>query len=253
MDFQILISTMNEDPTSFRDLNIPALVISQNAAGHRESGTDFQFFSFNERGLSKSRNRAIEHSTADIALIADDDVVFTDDLQSKIKAGFAKFPDADILTFKILTPSGQPYKNYANNAFKHDRSSIYKVSSVEMVVKVSKLKEAGLKFDERFGLGTSYPSGEEMIFLNDALNKGLNIYFIPEYIVSHPLESSGKILDDKYFRSKGALIRRLYGKSPQLWLGVAFMVKQLLKPNKSISVIHSVKESIKGFNSISNL
>lgn len=244
---------MNEDPTSFQNLKPPILVISQNAKGIKESSSDFEFISFNERGLSKSRNRAIEHSKADVALIADDDVLFSEDIEKKIEAGFAEFPDADILTFKINTPTGEPYKNYANNPFKHDRSSIYKVSSVEMVVKLSKLKEAGLKFDERFGLGTTFPSGEEMIFLNDALNKGLNIYFIPEYIVSHPLESSGKILDDRYFRSKGALIRRLYGTSPQLWLGFAFMIKQILKTQKSISLVHSVKESIKGFNSISNL
>lgn len=243
---------MNEDPTSFKNLNIPVLVISQNSTGRKDSSTDFEFISFKERGLSKSRNRAIEHSIAEIALIADDDVVFSEDMEQKIKAGFAQFPDADILTFKIMTPTGEPYKNYSKNAFKHDRSSIYRVSSVEMVVKLSKLKEAGVKFDERFGLGGIYSSGEEMIFLNDALDHGLNIYFIPEYIVSHPLESSGKILDEKYFRSKGALVRRLYGLSPQLWLGFAFMVKQVLKPQKSISLIHSVKESIKGFNSITN-
>lgn len=253
MDFQVLISTMNEDPTSFRDMGFSTLVISQNAKGHQESSGDLEFISFNERGLSKSRNRAIENADADIVLIADDDVVFSEDIEKKITAGFAEYPDADILTFMISTPSGEPYKNYSNKSFKHNRSSIYKVSSVEMVVKLSSLKKAGLKFDERFGLGTTYPSGEEMIFLNDALDKGFNIYFIPEYIVSHPLESSGKILDEKYFRSKGALIRRIYGTSPQLWLGFAFMLKQLLKPQKSISLIHSVKESIKGFNSISRI
>jgi glycosyltransferase involved in cell wall biosynthesis len=253
MDFQVLISTMNEDPASFRDLNIPTLVISQNATEYNESSENFKFLSFNERGLSKSRNRAIQNSTADTALIADDDVIFCEDFEKKIKAGFTQFPDADILTFKIITPSGEPYKNYSTDAFKHNRSSIFKVSSVEIVLRPDKVREAQLKFDEQFGLGATFPSSEEMIFLNDALSKGLNIYFVPEYIVSHPLESSGKILDEKYFRSKGALVRRLYGTSPQLWLGFAFMVKQLLKPQKSISLIHSIKESIKGFNSISNL
>ncbi len=250
MDFQVLISTMNEDPTAFRNLNVPALVISQNDSNHQEISGNFTFLSFNEGGLSKSRNRAIEHAIAEIALIADDDVVFCEDFRKKIKAGFDQFPDADILTFKILTPSGESYKNYSSQAFKHSRSSIYKVSSVEIVVRPKRIREAGLKFDERFGLGATYPSGEEMIFLNDALNKGLNIYYIPEFIICHPVESSGKILDDFFFRSKGALIRRLYGVSIHLGLGFAFLAKQLLKPHKSISLFSSIKESIKGFNSI---
>lgn len=250
MDFQVLISTMNEDPASFRDLNIPALVISQNGTEYNESSGNFKFLSFNERGLSKSRNRAIQYSTADTALIADDDVIFCEDFEKKIKAGFAQFPDADILTFKIITPSGEPYKNYSTDAFKHTRSSIFKVSSVEIVLRPDKIREAQLEFDEQFGLGATYPSSEEMIFLNDALSKGLNIYFVPEYIVSHPLESSGKILDEKFFLSKGALIRRLYGTSLHLGFGLAFLLKQFMKPQKSISLFRAISESMKGFNSI---
>ncbi|MEB2777507.1 glycosyltransferase family A protein [Algoriphagus sp. D3-2-R+10] len=243
---------MNEDPTSFKRLAISTLVISQNATAYEESSQDFMFLSFNERGLSKSRNRAIGQATAKFALIADDDVSFCENFEKKIETGFKQFPDADILTFKILTPSGEAYKKYAPNAFKHDRSSIYKVSSVEIVIRPDRVRNAGLQFDENFGLGAVYPSSEEMIFLNDALNKGLNIYFIPEYIVVHPVESSGKILDRDFYRSKGALIRRLYGSSMFLCIGIAFLIKQILKPQRSISLLSSIKESVKGFNSITN-
>ncbi|UZD23038.1 glycosyltransferase [Algoriphagus halophytocola] len=251
MDFQVLVSTMNPDPRPFQDLGVPAVVISQNSSDTKETRGKVRFLSFNERGLSKSRNRAIEHADAEIALIADDDVTFCENFQEKISNGFKQYPEADILTFKILTPEGQPYKGYLTQTFKHNRSSIFKVSSVEMVVRPERLRKEGIRFDENFGLGATYPSGEEMIFLNDALNKGLSIYYVPEYIVCHPLESSGKILDENYFRSKGALIRRLYGDSIHLGLGFAFLIKQVLKPQRSISLFKAIKEILKGFNSIS--
>ncbi|MBN3518680.1 hypothetical protein JYB62_01595 [Algoriphagus lutimaris] len=192
----------------------------------------------------------MEKGKADLVLIADDDVDFCEKFDVKIKKAFQEFPDADIITFKILTPTGENYKNYPESSYRHTRKSIFTVSSVEIVFKLESLKKAGIKFDERFGLGASYPSGEETIFLNDAMNKGLNIYFVPEYIVVHPLESSGKILDTKYYKSKGALIKRLYGYSFNLVLGIAFLIKQYLKPQRSIPFFSSFKESLIGFNSI---
>lgn len=250
MDFQVLISTMNPSPDSFKGKNFNVLVISQNQTGIHFQDENLEFISFDEKGLSKSRNRALENGKAELGLIADDDVAFCEDFDAKIKKAFQEFPDADIITFKILTPTGENYKNYPESSFKHTRKSIYTVSSVEIVFKLERLKKAGIKFDERFGLGASYPSGEETIFLNDAMNKGLNIYFVPEYIVMHPLESSGKILDASYYKSKGALIKRLYGYSFNLVLGMAFLIKQYLKPQKSISFFSSFKESLIGFNSI---
>lgn len=250
MDLQVLISTMNPDPNSFKDLGFSTLVISQNSKGEIVNSDQFQFLSFNEKGLSKSRNRAIDSSTAKYGVIADDDVRFCEDFEKKIKNGFIQYPDADILTFKILTPDAQPYKNYGSTSFKHSRSTIYKVSSVEIVVRLDKIKKAGLRFDERFGLGAEFKSSEEMIFLNDALDAGLKLYYIPEFLVIHPKESSGKILDGNFFKSKGALVKRLYKKSIYFVLGLVFLIKQLVKSNKTIPVTSAIKEIVKGYNSI---
>lgn len=242
---------MNPDPNSFKGLGFSTLVISQNPFGKVLETDDFRFLSFDEVGLSKSRNRAIAHSSAKYGVIADDDVQFCEGFQEKIQESFLKYPDADILTFKILTPDERPYKNYKTSSFLHNRSSIYRVSSVEIVVRLDKVKQAGLKFDEQFGLGAEYKSSEEMIFLNDALDAGLKLYYIPEFLVIHPKESSGKVLDENFFRSKGALVKRLYKNSPYFWLGVIFLLKQLVKPNKTITLTSSIKEIVKGYKSIS--
>ncbi|SHO64446.1 hypothetical protein SAMN04488108_3456 [Algoriphagus zhangzhouensis] len=251
MVFQILISSMNPDPKVFEGLPAPALVISQNSKGEEFQSEKFTFLSFNERGLSKSRNRAIENTKSKFALISDEDVKFVNDIEQKVVDAFQKYPDSDILTFKIETPEGTPYKtSYPDESFIHTRSTIYRVSSVEIVVRVDSVRKKGLMFDENFGLGAKYSSGEEVIFLNDAMNSGLKLRYVPETLVFHPLESSGKVLDKKYFRSKGAIVRRLYGFNPSLGLGLLFLAKQFAKKEKIVSLSRAISESSKGFFSI---
>jgi glycosyltransferase involved in cell wall biosynthesis len=246
--FQVLISTLQSDSSNFSGLGFPVLVISQSEKKSHVRSGDFEFISYLERGLSKSRNRAIENCQADIALIADDDVEFIPDFDKKIGDAFANFPDADVITFRVRTPEGQPYKkSYLDHSFQHGRTSIYKTSSVEIAFRPDKVKGKGLRFDERFGLGAKYSSGEEVIFLNDCINAGLKLRYVPEEIVIHPLESSGKILDENYFKSKGAIVRRLYGISPALLVGIGFLLKQLIKSGKTISFVAALRAILGGF------
>lgn len=250
MGLQVLISTTNPNPEDFRSLEFDKLIISQNSKGVFLDEKCFRFISVDERGLAKSRNRALVECSGDYALVADDDLVYTSDFQDKIRKGFEQFPDADILTFQIRSPEGKAYKNYSSKAFKHSRTSIYRVSSVEIVLKMEQIRAKGIRFDERFGLGGAYKSGEETIFLNDAMNAGLNLYFVPEDLVIHPIESSGKVLDQNYFYSKGALVKRLYRGSSKQAIGILFLVKQIAKPQNKLTLSASIQAIKKGFFSI---
>jgi len=246
--FQVLISTLQSDASPFLGKAIPTLVISQSGKNEHFISGNVEFLAFSERGLSKSRNRAIENTRAKIALIADDDVKFVPDFDKKIISAFTRYPDADIITFRVRTPEGLPYKkSYLEHSFTHSRTSIYKTSSVEIALRPDKIKLKGVRFDESFGLGAKYSSGEEVIFLNDCINSGLSLRYVPEEIVIHPLESSGKILDENYFKSKGAIVRRLYGSSPGLLIGLGFLLKQLIKSGKTISFVAALRAILKGF------
>jgi len=246
--FQVLISTLQSDPTRFLGFEVPVLVISQSGKNDRFKSESLEFIAFDERGLSRSRNRAIENTSAEIALLADDDVSFVPDFDQKIIASFAKYPDAAIITFRVRTPEGLPYKNsYRKTSFIHTSTSIYKTSSIEIALRPEKIRSCGLRFDERFGLGASYPSGEEVIFLNDCIKAGLTLRYVPEEIVIHPHESSGKVLNESYFRSKGAVVRRLYGFSPQLIIGMGFLLKQLVKSQKKVSFAAALRAILQGF------
>jgi hypothetical protein len=96
------------------------------------------------------------------------------------------------------------------------------------------LKNA-LFFDLDFGLGSLYPSGEEYIFLTDALKLGLNVGYFPVVIGIHPDSSSG----DDFFSSpikiqaKRQMFIRIFGKYSFPIIVMFWIKKLLLLPNIS--------------------
>ena len=87
-----------------------------------------------------------------------------------------------------------------------------RVASVEIALRRSSIEESRLRFDEHFGLGAEFPTGEENIFLADALDKGLKLLYMPIPIVMHPPESSGQDYDNiKLVQAKGAMFERIFG------------------------------------------
>ncbi len=144
------------------------------------------------KGLSKSRNNAIRLATADICVIADDDVRYTNEYIDNIINTFQQNNNIDVAIFKIKTfEDNEEYKNYPENSYRLSKNNMHWPSSVEISFRLSKIKNH-LEFDERFGLESELPAGEEKIFIHDALSLGLNCYFVPKYIVMHPKISTIK-------------------------------------------------------------
>jgi len=213
MKFQILISTVNNNYNLEKYKYFYYLIINQLLDLNMEcKSKNKHILCFYEKGLSKSRNCAIKYSDADICLISDDDVIYKEDIDKVIISIFKKYQDVDIITFQIETPEGELYKNYKNNIYMHNKKSIMGVSSIEIVFRRKSIVDNKLYFDELFGLGSVFPTGEEVIFLADALDKGLKILYVPIPIVQHPKESSGKNYDKReLIMAKGAMFYRIFG------------------------------------------
>jgi glycosyltransferase involved in cell wall biosynthesis len=233
MKLEILMSTMNKN--NINDLNLKeknidmdndVLIINQTNNNEKYRKDNVRMYNYIEKGISRSRNRAIKNSNGDICIISDDDIVYKNNSFKKIKKAFRENPKADILTFKIETPEGKPFKNYPEKEFWHNKRSILKVSSVEIAFRRKSILKNNIYYDEKFGLGSKYLSGEENIFLMDCLNTGLKLKYVPFSIVHHPLESSGKnIIEFKNIFSKGALFYRLFGWKG-LFLNILFAAKK---------------------------
>lgn len=223
MKIQLLIATV--DGAFFESGYAPpfddCLVVNQTGATAGARGRQpttaagdarAKVFDYAETGLSKSRNRALHHATADIVVIADDDVRHPPHAQAAVARAFAAHPRADIITFQAQTPAGAPFKKYPSRARRHTARSLMRVSSWEIALRAASIRAAGLRFDERFGLGAEFPTGEENIFLIDALRRGLNLRYEPQVIAVHPAESSGADFSTAdAVRAKGAAHQRMFG------------------------------------------
>lgn len=164
-----------------------------------------------EKGLSKSRNMAVENSWGDICLIADDDLVYEDLVDLIVVNEFKKNPNADIIAFQVER-TGALKKNFYPKARKLNFLTSMRVSSVEIAFKTKSINDHKIKFVENFGAGAKYSMGEENIFLFDCLRKGLNIYYVPIKIASldNKRASSWFVgFNEKFFRDQGAVFTRM--------------------------------------------
>ena len=154
---------------------------------------DIKFAPVQTIGLCKNRNNALLYADGDIALIADDDVKYTNEYIDTIIDTFANNPQTDVALFKIKTrDEDPPMKRYPISKGRYKVVKGYYPSSVEMAFRLSQVKDK-VSFDERFGLGSEYlNSGEEEVFIKDCINSSLQVDFFPHYIVEHPYTSTGK-------------------------------------------------------------
>lgn len=199
------------------------------------------------KGLAKSRNIALKHATEKYVWILDDDVEIKVEAIEPIITKFEE-SNADFITAQYEIENGVTFKKYMAEQENHNLMSIMKVSSIEIFLKKSSFIESGILFDERFGLGANYKSGEENIVLSDALNHGLVGQYLPISTSIHPAITSGNRFDEPItISSKGALIKRVFGVKGFMLL-IPFYFKKLLQGHfNEIGWFNALKFIINGF------
>lgn len=216
MNIKVLMSTMNKNKIDELELerkNIKNCVVVNQT--HKqipvEERENCYMVSYNETGLSKSRNRLIENlsDNTDVAIITDDDVNFVKNYDRIIEKAYKEIENADIIIFKSLDENGDQRRRYPKTTRKLIKKDILNVCSIEITFRKKSIKNK-LWFDEKFGLGATYKSGEENVFLMDCYKKGLNIYFYNDTINFHPKDSTGSTWKKEDIYEKGALFKRLY-------------------------------------------
>lgn len=169
-------------------------------------------------GLSRNRNAAIKLlMKLDIKeqyfYISDDDIeLCLDGIQEVVE--FASASGLDMVAGKIATLDMRDHKqNYSSSTVALNKLSAARVSSVEMVLSRATVEKYKLRFDEQFGLGAKYPSGEEYLFVADLLDQGCRAAFYPAYLCKHPPVTSGHDFysTPEKIMAKGAMFRRVFG------------------------------------------
>lgn len=174
------------------------------------------------KGLCRSRNRGIEVAMGLLAdpledavfVIADDDERLEPGVFQKLRTLYQENSRLDVALMRVRTEDGWLKRYPAGRIDFRKRERWYYPSSVEMTFR-SRVAVMGLRFDERFGLGSErLCAGEEEVFLGEAVKKGLRVQILPAVLASTSAQTTGRrVLDVKVLRSKGAV----YGYQLPLW------------------------------------
>lgn len=174
------------------------------------------------RGLCRNRNHAMEVAMSQLAdpledvvfVLADDDERVDAEAFAKIRALYGNHPRLDGALMRMRSSAdGTYFKAYPPKMVRygqHPRS--YYPASVEMTFR-SRVWAMGVRFDERFGLGSAeLCAGEEDVWLTDMLRRGLRVYVVPEDLCStNPVTTGSRAMEAKVLRSKGAVYGYRHG------------------------------------------
>ena len=185
------------------------------------SRSDVDVHVFYEKGVSKSRNAGILKSEADICLISDDDLIYLDKALPGIIQAFEHHSNEDIIAFKMLTPKGEPFKQYppvqqqqAKRLAGFYESILF--NNPEIAFRRQSILNKDILFNEKIGVGSKFPLGEENLFLKACHSKRLNMSFFNFPICIVPNQSTRDREDLPIYFARGVVFGKIFGLSMTL-------------------------------------
>jgi len=253
---EVLIATMNRKNLEFLEtmnLSTNAVVVNQNkyfenSKIHGLSGNKVKLINTLDKGLSKSRNLAIQHSIADICLLADDDMIYYSDYKEKVQRAYQEYPSADIIAFQVKR-IGNPErtKKFRESMSWENYITSMKISSVEITFKRQSIIENNISFNPNIGAGTDFYNGEENIFIYDAMKKGLKVLYLPITIAQVDTTDSSWFegYTKRYFHTVGAKYYNMTKRYYHLLIFQFALRKHKLYKN-NISIYSAIKTMYEG-------
>ena len=233
-------STLANRAKNIKFLNsVKNLVIVQNPDGTSAPSfsIDIKIVELQNKGVAKSRNAAIANANTEYLLFGDDDIEFNESgIVSAINV-LNSNPNISILLMQAVDESGKLRKSYPARSHALKLTNSAKAATYEMMIRVSDIKGAGIKFDENFGAGAPNYLGDEFIFIADALRSGLCGQFEPIVIAKHPTESSGSLRNSAADRSARARVfSRVFG----IWAPLMRILFLIKPPFKKFGFVNSL-------------
>lgn len=248
---EVLLSCMNQTDHAILDTSnlrgVRTLVINQCGSPEEtlEQVDDLhRYLHTGTRGLSVSRNLALDLAEGDICLISDDDEFFLDGLEEKILQAYADLPDADIIVFWLTNRK----KRHLLEVRRLTRYELLRVASWQISFRRRSVLDSGVRFDIRMGAGTGNGGGEENKFLFDCYDRGLKIYSVPVEIATGLEENSTWFFgyDEKFFYNRGMSTRHILGFPMSSFYAIYYLVRMYPEYKKDTSVLKATKSIFKG-------
>jgi len=167
------------------------------------------------RGLARARNIGVRAAGGSVVVFVDDDAVSNTGYIGVIAQAFAENPNLAALAGRILNlENGRPYARTLDNRPRVlGRGDWRRFFGGNFAIRRAVLDRIG-PFDERFGAGCRWASGEETDYFFRMLYRNCRIAYLPEAVVRHPgqaVEQAPGQLRAKLFasaRGQGAMIAR---------------------------------------------
>ena len=190
MKLEVLLATIDQTDDSVLDemkLTTDVLVCNQNTdkTGYRtytKNGYQVRWYDFQERGVGLNRNNALLRSTADICLLADDDVLYEEGYAQTVLDAFEKYPKADMIIFNIYRANGEKRSNIRKKV-RVRRHNCGKYGACRIAFRRMSVIKNAITFNQLFGGGCMFTAGEDVLFTKDCVNKGLHVIAVPECIL----------------------------------------------------------------------
>ncbi|MGM9682375.1 MAG: glycosyltransferase [Eubacteriales bacterium] len=218
---QVLVACMGQsDDRLFREMNLQTDAVLANQCDcyeYREytepDGSRVQLVSTDDRGVGKNRNKALSFASGEYLLCSDQDIIYVDGYSNIVEDAFKKCPKADIIVFRLeylnhLTP-------FRKDTMRYRRVHLWncmRYGAPRVAMRKAAVDKACLSFSTLYGGGAKYSSGEDSLFIREALRKGLKMYTCPIVIARVKQEESSwfKGYNDKFFIDKGVLIANAF-------------------------------------------
>lgn len=273
--FTLLLCTLNradaigqclESIRLQRYTNYEVIVVDQSADNLTKAVCDrFQDISITYcqvpfRGLSRARNYGLQRAEGDYVCLIDDDAVYSPDYLQTAEAFLCKVETPVILCgqYRYLDKREVGVVDYS--IYENEKSlsinEVFRIGySASLVLPRMELVRVGY-FDEDFGVGAEFGSGEETDLILRLTGKDIQVFFVEKMIFYHGC--SEEAIDENvlkktfsYFRGNGALIKkhlflnkdmRIFPKFLRLTVGT--MIKWLIG-DKQQKIIYGAR--IRGF------
>lgn len=183
MRLEVLMSVMHQTDFSLAyksKINSDLLIINQcDHDGYEEievDGHKWRMIHTKERGLSKSRNMALRNAKGDICLLSDDDEIFENNYSDNILKAYLDIPDATAIAFNVNRINYSMKKRYYSIPEIREAPEYRGYQSGMLTFRRERVMNAGIRFNEMFGSGSSWGGGEEILFERDIRTNGLKLY-----------------------------------------------------------------------------
>ncbi len=162
------------------------------------------------RGLSRARNAALEHLSADVVAFPDDDCAYPPGLLRRVAERFAADESLDGLTGRAADAAGRSAPSWKSDPARLTDDNLWnRAISFTIFLRRSVVERVG-PFDERLGLGSAEPwsSGEEIDYLVRAARGGARIEYDPALVVEHDVRENDVFVGHRDGASVGYLLRK---------------------------------------------